>query len=507
MDEAPRDGDLLALFERAPCGYVVTGPDGSLARVNQTFLDMTGWARTELVGQKRFQHLLTPAGQILYENRFAPMLRLQGFAREVAFELVRRDGDPLAVLVSSTRLVDADGEPSAIASVVFQATERRAYERELLAAQRRSEQLAAVVEMAGDAILTVSPDGLVRSWNPAAERLFGYGGSAMLGRRLEELLPGIVERGPRSGRAVFVETVGRRADGEPIDVSVGLAPHLGLLGEVEVLSCIVRDVSERRRAERQLEAERDAFLATLSHDMRNPLTVIVEYARMLGRRVGAGAPPWLERPVEQIAASADRSVAMLDELLDLAGARMGRTLALDRAPTDLVALVWRAIAEREGTSTRHRFEVRTDGRDLIGDWDPARLARVFDNLIGNAVKYSPNGGPITVLLERDDDVARVVVRDRGIGIPAADLPRVGDEFARASNAVGFAGAGIGLASVRLLVAAHGGSVEIESEEGRGTTVSVRLPLVGSGREDVGDGPERATGGGRGSEPKPRRRRR
>jgi PAS domain S-box-containing protein len=477
---------LQELYEHAPCGYVFTRPDGAFLRVNQTFLDMTGYARDELLDGHRLQDMLTTPGRIFYENQFFPLLRMQGFVKGVTFDLRRASGELLSVLVNSVQRTDDAGRPLLVASTVFDATDRRMYERELLAARGRAEQLAVVVREAGDAIATTSPDGEVQTWNLGAERLFGYAAEEMRGRRLGTVLIRLDEEGERArilaelwaGRRVHLETIARCADGEEIDVSVGLTPHLGPLGQLEAISSIVRDIGERVRAHSALEEERDAFLATLSHDLKNPLTGILGYAQMLARRARRGeAPDWLPPAAQQIETNARRSIAMLDGLLDLAQLRMGRALVLDRQPTDLVALARAAVAQHQATTDHHRVELAAETPDLVGDWDRTRLARVLDNLLGNAIKYSPEGGAILVEVRREGDAARLAVRDQGIGIPAAELPAVFERFARASNAAGFVGTGLGLSSVQHLVRAHGGEVTVASEEGTGTTFVVRLPLA------------------------------
>jgi phosphoserine phosphatase RsbU/P len=131
------DDSAEELFEDAPCGYFSTAPDGTFARVNETFLRWTGHRREELVGVRRFQDLLSVGGRIYHETHYAPMLRMQGSVREIAVEVVTAAGARLPVLVNSVLLHDADGEPRVIRTAVFDATERRRYERELLAARDR----------------------------------------------------------------------------------------------------------------------------------------------------------------------------------------------------------------------------------------------------------------------------------------------------------------------------------------------------------------------------------
>ncbi len=134
------DDDPEELYERAPCGYLTTTPDGTVVKANATFCALTGYAREQLVGQRTFAELLTAGGRIYHETHYAPMLRMQRTVREVAFELVRSDGDRLPVLVNAALEVDADDSPRLVRVAVFDATHRREYERELLRAKQRAEQ-------------------------------------------------------------------------------------------------------------------------------------------------------------------------------------------------------------------------------------------------------------------------------------------------------------------------------------------------------------------------------
>jgi sigma-B regulation protein RsbU (phosphoserine phosphatase) len=137
--EALLDDDAQMLYERAPCGYLSTTPDGTIVKVNATFLALTGHAREDLVGRRRFDEMLAPGGRIYHETHFAPMLRMHGTAREIAFEMVRADGGRLPVLVNAVLDRDDDGNAVVIRTAVFDASQRRRYEEELLLEKRRAE--------------------------------------------------------------------------------------------------------------------------------------------------------------------------------------------------------------------------------------------------------------------------------------------------------------------------------------------------------------------------------
>ena len=137
------DDDAEALYEQAPCGYLSTTPEGTIVKVNRTFLTWTGYERDELVGRRSFAQLLTAGGRLYHETHYAPLLHMQGRAREIALDIVRADGARLPALVNSVLERDRAGRPVVIRTAVFDATERREYERELLRAKRQAEESAA----------------------------------------------------------------------------------------------------------------------------------------------------------------------------------------------------------------------------------------------------------------------------------------------------------------------------------------------------------------------------
>jgi sigma-B regulation protein RsbU (phosphoserine phosphatase) len=137
--DALLDDDPAQLYDQAPCGYLSTTPDGTIIKVNRTFLTLAGYDREEVVGRMRFAELLSRGGQIYHETHYAPLLRMSGAAREIALDIVRRDGSRLPVLVNSVLERDPEGVPLVVRTAVFDATQRRGYERELLRAKERAE--------------------------------------------------------------------------------------------------------------------------------------------------------------------------------------------------------------------------------------------------------------------------------------------------------------------------------------------------------------------------------
>ncbi len=244
-----------------------------------------------------------------------------------------------------------------------------------------------------------------------------------------------------------------------------------------------RHSQEARAVAEQAVALRDRVLAVASHDLRQPLGAIRLLAEML--RLEAAATPGqthLAAGLARLEASATRMERLVEEMVDVAHLQLGQELPLQRQRADLVSLTCTLLAEHEALDAgAHQFRLDLQVPTLTGFWDTGRLDRLLGNLLGNARKYSPDGGTITVELGAEDwrgrrcAILRVV--DQGIGIPAAELTRVLEPFHRARNVPGVvAGSGLGLSIVRYIAEQHGGEVTLASAEDAGTTVTVHLPL-------------------------------
>jgi signal transduction histidine kinase len=287
-----------------------------------------------------------------------------------------------------------------------------------------------------------------------------------------------------------------------------------LRGAVETI-LMRRESEERRiraeRAERAAQdalAVRDELFALATHDLKGPLQIITLNAQVLGRQLGQGTvTPTQASRLEHIVRATHRMGELIDHFLE---ATRRQDQLLRREPLDLRALVAAKVHALEA-SAKHRFVLHTDGADFTGRWDARALERVLENLLGNAVKYSAPGTTVTVLLavEPGDpvDQVRVQVSDEGIGIPAEDLPHVFERFRRGRNvAPDVSGSGVGLASARRMVELHGGSIHVDSQEGRGSTFIVRLPrdvpelVQEPASHDTESGPDSGSASGSGSTP-------
>jgi signal transduction histidine kinase len=222
---------------------------------------------------------------------------------------------------------------------------------------------------------------------------------------------------------------------------------------------------------------RNDFLRAVTHDLRAPLTSMRGRAQLVQSRLerGSADPAWLSAQMDAVCAATVQMLATVDELSDVARLQIGQELDLDVETVDVGALV-RAVADAATIlpdTTPVVVTAPTTPVEIAGD--RARLRRVLENIIGNAVKYSPTRTPVAVAVDDQGASTVITVRDQGVGIPSDELPRLFTRYYRASTAHGIAGSGIGLAGAKAIVARHGGSIAIESAVGVGTTVTVTLP--------------------------------
>lgn len=261
----------------------------------------------------------------------------------------------------------------------------------------------------------------------------------------------------------------------------------GDLAQAEELAARCALALDNARLYRDLQATqrlREEFVAAVAHDLNNPLTVLKGHLQLLQRSLGrdpAPAPEHLRARLEVMEATVGRLGSLLHQLLDVARVQLGQPLELERRPTDLAELVRARVAAQKAASERHTFAVHTPDDPLIADVDPERIGRVVENLLSNAVKYSPDGGRVEVALGREEREGRtwavLAIRDEGIGIPEAELPRIFIRFHRGTNiADRIHGHGIGLSAAYDLVREHGGTIRVSSREGQDSTFTVWLPL-------------------------------
>lgn len=300
--------------------------------------------------------------------------------------------------------------------------------------------------------------------------------------------PGLTKLGIESYVAVPL----KRRDGSTFGTLCALDPLPADLAPADLETFVLladliafeMEVDEENRRREAVEEERRFFVEAVAHDVKNPLQVIKAQAQLLRRRLQQNRPVTetiLEARLTQIEASVDRSTEMINEMLDASRLRVGQPLELVLQLTDLASVVSDTVAPYQQSAGRHTVTLQLGEERVMGMWDRSRITRVLTNLLSNAVRYSPGGGQIAVKVHREEEAAKawavLSVKDDGMGIPAEDQAHIFEKYRRGGNVEGrVGGTGIGLAGCKQIIEQHGGSMSVESQEGKGSTFTVRLPI-------------------------------
>ena len=511
---------------------IATDLDGVVRYWNRGAEQLYGWSSAEVQGRNAIELLVGAPDR---DEAIATLATLQhGNGMRGEFSVYRRDGTCLDVLVTQAPVYDPPGQLIGFVGVTVDITQRKRAELEqarllevttALAHALTPEQIATVIfanvhkalgAHAG-AIVLLAEDGYTLE---------------LLGSLTDPPIPEVLQHpmnldtpvplveSLRSGQPLWAESaveIGTRyphlAESLPEASAYAALPLIiqqrviGALGmiftnprvfapaERVYLQLVVHQCAHalerawlyeaERRAHHAAKAAvrmRDDLLALVTHDLRNPLAVILGQTQLLikqAQRLGETGEALIPK-LTMIRTMGSQINDQIGDLLDTGQMNGGKTLTLSREPLDLVALLAEIVRAHQARSAHHQITLVASEATLVCQGDRRRLVRVFDNLLNNALHYSPHGGPITVQVSRATDDAGtwgvVSVQDAGLGIPAADLPHIFEQFYRGANVAGrIRGTGLGLTSAQQIVALHAGRIQVASDEGYGSTFTIHLP--------------------------------
>jgi PAS domain S-box-containing protein len=367
-----------------------------------------------------------------------------------------------------------------------------------LEAQRARRRVEAILNHSSDGIVMTHPDGAIQQSNDAFNQMFGYGTdevydlpfTACAEARFYDPLQATFREVAERGQPGRIEIVAQRRDGTMFDADVMLSPLTNPNGRVTNLVCSLRDISRYKQLERDLRAAllkertlnqlRARFVTRVSHEFRTPLAVIQTASDLLQRYYLRMTAEQRSEKLERIHESIQRITSILDDLLWVNHSKAGHgdfrpvTVNLELFALEYIARV------REEDGNRHPINFSVQGDCTSQMLDSELIARIVSHLLSNALKYSPVNSPVEFLLTCEGVKTVIYVKDQGIGIPVEDHPHLFEPFFRAQNVQDTEGVGLGLAIVKEAVELHGGSIEMDSQLGKGTSFTVTLLGVEKG---------------------------
>ena len=499
----PADAYLAAIVASSDDAIIAHDLDGTITLWNTAAERLLGYSAAEAVGTPTV--MLFPVDR--RNEEIATLKRVWSGEPIGHYETVleARDGRCIDVSLTISPVLDHAGNVIGASKTARDISDRLAIEL----AQMR---LAALVQSSDDAIVSKDLNGIVTSWNAAAERMFGYTAAEMIGESITRIIPRerldeetYVLGEVRAGRRVeHFETVRHDKWGRPLDISLTVSPILDSTGRVIGASKIARDITRHKRlleSQRAAKAREEAarrevleiqnrrfqessrlkseFVANMSHELRTPLNSIMGFAELMIDERHGPLPRKYADFATLILKSSKHLLKLINDILDLAKVESGK-IGLTPERVDLESIVEDVTSIAAGLARQRDVRIDAAVDPQLGEvhLDPNRFKQVLYNYLSNAIKFSPEHGRVEVRVRRDGSQHFVLeVQDWGIGIKPDDIHRLFIEFQQldASTAKRHGGTGLGLALTKRLVEAQGGSVAVSSEFGAGSTFSARLP--------------------------------
>ena len=385
---------------------------------------------------------------------------------------------------------DKEGHLLHIEGLVTDVTARRlaeeALKKALADAEEAKDKVELVLRSVADGLVFTDMRGRIVLMSASAEALLEVTQQEAWGLTLDNVvenmsvpghIPEIQENG--HGASLLELTFVNKKDGRKMEIQVSSNLVKNRDGEAAGVITLLRNISR----ERELDRMKSEFISTAAHELRTPLTVILGFAEiLLEEKILA------DHQREYLSIIVDKSEVLqrlIDDLLDLGRVDSGRLVHIEKERCEVCELIRQAVAEARLTCNSHRFEMVLPEASVELYADRLRIAQVMENLLGNAVKFSPSGSLIEILCSIGDNWVQVAVADQGVGLTAAQKERIFEKFYRAdSSSTSKQGLGLGMTIVKNIIDAHGGKIRVDSEPGRGTRIIFQLPVPG----DAGDIP-------------------
>lgn len=349
----------------------------------------------------------------------------------------------------------------------------------------RSDALAGIVKGAEESIIGEDLDGKIITWNRGAEKLYEYPAEEVIGKSIKIIFPdnrlaeldSIIKATKNNTPIDHYQTQRKKKDGSIIDISLSISPIKDHEEKISGFSAISFDVSK----EKQIDRAKTEFVSLASHQLRTPLSSVNWYSEMLLAGDAGKLTPEQKNFVQEIYIGNQRMVELVNSLLNVSRLELG-TFAVDPEPVNLIKSAEDIIKELQPMIKEKKTKIsfNYDKKLPLLEADPKLIRIIFQNLLSNSVKYTAEGGLVDLTINKDDKNILIKVADNGYGITKSQQDKIFDKLFRADNvkAKDTEGTGLGLYIVKSIIDQAGGKIKFESEENKGTTFFVELPLSG-----------------------------
>jgi len=474
---------------------ILIDEQGKILEMNEAFIDLSG-GKTRKIKHTSLSQFFTDERVI--RTNFRAMLEAEEPGVPFLSNLKRKGGTALEVLLKLSVCRDDNGNHLAVIVMRDVSGDKRKEEQ--------TSQLAAIVTSSKDAIISCTPEGVIKVWNQSAYDIFGYTETEAIGQHISLIIPNelleeeneLLERIRNGGNFTPYNSLRKRKDGRIINVSIVLSPIKDSGSNIRGVSLIARETTDQKKFEKELiEARRNAerekqlaedamrakqqFLTNMSHEIRTPLNAIIGFTRVL---LKTSVQDSQREYLNAIRISGDALIALINDILDLGKAEAGK-MTFEQIPFKPLDAVTSMVRIFEAKLFKRKVQLLREYDSRIPEavlGDPTRLHQIILNLVGNAVKFTSEGQIVVktqLAEERQNEVLiSFIVQDTGIGIPETELEHIFENFSQASGSTSrlYGGTGLGLAIVKQLVFNQGGTITVKSKPGEGSTFTVTLPF-------------------------------
>lgn len=486
------DSYLAAIVESSDDAIIGKTLDGVITSWNGAAVRLFGYTPDEAIG--RHISMIIPKDR--QDEEFIIIGKVKSGQRLEHFETVRqsRDGRLIDISLTVSPIRNSEGDVVGVSKIARDISTAKQ-------ADRLRASLAAIVDASDDAIVSKTLDGVITSWNPSAERIFGYTADEAIGQYIGLILPpdrideehAILGKIKSGQKVDHFETVRRTKCGDAVEISLTVSPLFDSAGRILGATKVARDITEQKnndRALRDSNRRKDEFLANMSHELRTPLNAVIGLSHILS--LSENLNPKERRCVSMLGQSGENLLSLINNLLDFSKLESD-SLHLEAIEFNPAELVENAVIQVQLKAQEKHLPIRVSyDRNLKDRYigDPLRVQQVITNLLSNAVKFTETGQIEVALRIKDERPNETVlgldVTDSGIGIPDDKAGIIFDKFVQgdASTTRRYGGSGLGLSICQSIVRAMNGTISVVSRPGFGSTFTVELTLKNAAQQTL-----------------------